>query len=293
MPPLNSLRAFEAAARHASIVKAAEELHVSHSAVSQQIKLLEEYLGLTLLDRRSGKISVLDSARPYAAELHSAFALIRQATQQLLNSNDEHVLTINLLSTFAMRWLIPRLQNFQDQYPQIDIRLSTPTRRVNFETESIDLAIYYGDGHWPGLHTDFLFHEYFCCVCSPKLFSKIKRWDLATVKKQCKFIYISAEMRKSVWQLWFKQAGLSEPERANRIFMESSMQAIEAAVNGLGIALIPELFIREDVAAKRLAIFPKQKIKSPSSFYLVFPELSLQKKKVQVFRDWLLTQAAG
>ena len=131
------------------------------------------------------------------------------------------------------------------------------------------------------------------CVCSPKLLAKIKRLDLNALRKQCKFIYITAEMRKSTWQLWFKQAPLSEPERANRISMESSMQAIEAAVNGLGIALIPELFIREDIAAKRLVIFPKQKIKSPSSFYLVFPELSLQKQKVRLFREWLLAQAEG
>lgn len=189
-----------------------------------------------------------------------------------------------------MRWLIPRLQSFQDKYPHIEIRLSTPTRVVNFDTESVDLAIYYGDGFWPNLHSDFLFHDYFCCVCSPKLFAKIKKLDIKDLGRHCKFIYISAEMRKNIWQLWFEQSGLPEPKRTQKIIMETTMQAIEAAINSLGIALVPELFIPEDIMTKKLIIYPKQKIKSPNSFYLVFPESNLQKNKVTLFRDWLLKQ---
>lgn len=286
-PPLNSLRVFEVVARHLSLVKAAAELHVTHSAVSQQLKLLEEYLDLTLIERHQGKLSLSDAGRKYAAELTSGFNIIRLATEQLLAA-DNNIITINMLTTFAMRWLIPRLPEFQDRYPQLEIRLSTPSKEVDFKTESIDMAIYYGEGHWPSLHVDFLFDEYLVPVCSPALAAKYKKLSLLQTLVACKLIYVKTEERKNAWSAWLAALGLAEPKNAQRIYFQNSMQAIEAAINGVGIAMAPELFVREDIRSKRLVKLSTTIAKAPSSFYLVCPEISLKQKKIQLFREWLL-----
>lgn len=290
LPPLNSLRAFEAVARHLSVVKAAEELFVTHSAVSQQVKLLEDYLGMTLLDRRGGKIRVLEHATSYAAELTLAFNTMRFATEQLQSKENDHILTINLLSTFAMRWLIPRLQEFQTEFPDIEIRLSTPTHVVDFNAESIDLAIYYGDGNWPELHVDFLFDEYLVPVCSPELAKQIKTMPIASALQHYKLLYVDAEERKNAWAVWLAAANLQEPRSANQMHFQSSVQALAAAMNGLGIAIAPEGFITEDLANKRLVIPFKTRVKAPASFYLVCPARYLQRKKIKAFRNWILKQ---
>ncbi len=288
-PPLNSLRAFEAVARHLSIGRAAAELNVTHSAVSQQVKLLEEYLGIKLLERSQGKITLTDIARKYAADLNNAFNSLRLATEHLLAA-ESNILTINMLTTFAMRWLIPRLSDFQVQHPQLDIRLSTPAKLVDFKIESIDLAIYYGEGDWPDLHVDFLFDEYLLPVYSPILAASYKKLSLKQIIDSCKLIYVKTEERKDIWPIWLAQSGIPTPPASHRIYFQNSMQAIEAAINGVGIAMAPELFIRKDIATKRLVPLTMEKIKSPSSFYLVFPEDYLKQKKIQYFREWILKE---
>ncbi len=288
-PPLNSLRAFEAVARHLNVGKAAAELRVTHSAVSQQTKLLEDYLGIKLLERIKGKIKLTHAGRKYAADLNSAFNMIRLATEQL-GAAEDNILTINMLTTFAMRWLIPRLSDFQDQYPKLEVRLSTPGRRVDFKTESIDLAIYYGEGDWPDLHADFLFEEYLLPVCAPSLAKKFKKLGLKQMLTTSKLIYVKTEERKNIWSIWLAHAQLPESPLSQRIYFQNSMQAIEAAINGIGIAMAPELFIREDIAAKRLVKLTAEKIKSPSSFYLVCPESYLKQRKIQNFREWILKE---
>jgi LysR family transcriptional regulator, glycine cleavage system transcriptional activator len=288
-PPLNSLRAFAAVGQTLSVGKAAAELRVTHSAVSQQVKLLEEYLGVKLLERSKAKISLTDIGNKYAADLNNAFNQLRLATEQVLAA-ENNIITINMLTTFAMRWLIPRLSAFQEQYPQLEVRLSTPGRRVDFKTESIDLAIYYGEGPWPKLHSDFLFHEYLLPVCSPALVKKYKKLTPEQMIATCKLIQVKTEERKDAWAIWLEQMQLPKPSAAQYIYFQNSLQAIEAAINGIGIAMAPELFVLEDLAAQRLVKLMEDSVKSPSSFYLVCPESHIQQKKIQYFRDWILQQ---
>ncbi len=285
-PPLNSLKAFEATARHLSLVKAAKELRVTHSAVSQQIKLLEEYLELKLIERHKRNIRLTEIGRKYAKELNAAFSMIHAATDQLLNTQ---IITINMLTTFAMRWLIPRLAEFQSQHPNLEIRISTPGREIDFEHESIDMAIYYGKGNWPDLHVDFLFDEYLVPVCAPKLARNFKQMNLQKIINHNNLIYVKSEERGSAWQIWCKAMGLTKPKLSGNIQLQNSIQAIEAAINGLGITIAPDFFIQEEINTGRLVKLTEIKIKSPNSFYLVCSEAMLNQKKTQVLRQWLMS----
>lgn len=289
-PPLNSLKAFEAVARNFSVTKAAQELRVTHSAISQQIKLLENYLGLKLVERTKGRIILTEIGRKYADELNAAFSRIAAATDQLLRS-ENNIITINVLTTFAIRWLIPRLADFQQLYPHLEMRISTPAKEVNFERESIDMAVYYGKGDWKDLHIDFLFDEYLIPVCSPKLASKFKDMSLQQILHQNKLIYVKTEERKNAWQLWLDAMGLSRPKSAHDIHLQNSMQAMEAAINDLGIAIAPELFVKEDINSGRLIKLTDKNIKAPNSFYLVSPKIHIKQKKISLVREWLLKEA--
>ncbi len=289
-PPLNSLKAFEAVARNFSVTKAAQELRVTHSAISQQIKLLENYLGLKLVERIKGRIILTEIGQKYADELNAAFSRIAAATDQLLREENS-IVTINVLTTFAIRWLIPRLADFQQLYPHLEMRISTPAREVNFEHESIDMAVYYGKGDWADLHIDFLFDEYLTPVCSPKLASKFENMSLQQILHQNKLIYVKTEERKNAWQVWLEAMGLSRPKSGHDIHLQNSMQAMAAAINGVGIAIAPELFVKEDINSGRLIKLTNKNIKAPSSFYLVSPQIHLKQKKISLVREWLLKEA--
>ena len=291
LPPLNALRTFEVIARHLSITQAAEELHVTHAAVSQQLKQLENYLEVALVERSGRRINLTDAGRSYAAALNLAFANIQQATENLFNTND-HVLTVCLPTTLALRWFISRLPGFQSLHPDIEIRMSTLETGIDFMRGTIDLAIHYGDENdWPELHKDFLLADHIFPIGSPRLLDGRKKIDLAQRDiYQYKFIYVSAELRSDDWSTWFQAAKIPEPPKSACLYFQTTMQALQAAQAGLGFAIAHELFVNDDLLSQQLIAPFSLKVKTAKNYYLVCSEHSLGKKKVKVFRQWLLNE---
>ncbi len=288
LPPLNALRAFAAVARHVSVTKAADELHVTHAAISQQIKVLENYLAVSLVQRTGRNIQLTELGNAYAAALNVAFANIYQATEKLFKKDDA-ILTVCIPPTLTLRWFIPRLSAFQQAHPEIEVRISTLENQIDFMRESIDVAVYYGkETDWPELHKDFLFYDYIFPVCNPRLLAENKQiLSLQTIHKY-KLIYVKAELRNTDWSLWCRTMKITEPEKSARLYFETSMQALQAAQAGIGIAMAHEPFVLDELKFKQLvAPFPK-KIKTTKNYYLVYPDHSLQKDKVIIFRNWLL-----
>src|SRR5712664_3773698 len=169
LPSLNGLRAFEAAARHLSFTQAASELNVTQTAISHQIRRLEEELGIRLFVRKNRALSLTPEAREYLPGIRAAFNDLRLATDRLLRKGDDNVLTISTLASLAAKWLLPRLSSFQEVHPDIDVRITTSTGLVDFGSGDVDAAIRYGRGHWPGLRAEWLMADEMFPVCSPAL----------------------------------------------------------------------------------------------------------------------------
>lgn len=290
LPPLNALRTFEVIARHLSITKAAHELHVTHAAVSQQLKQLENYLEISLVERHGKRISLTDIGKTYATALNLAFANIQQATENLFNKND-NVLTISIPTTLTLRWFISRLHSFQSLHPDIEIRMSTSELGVDLMRGTIDLAIHYGnENDWPELHKDFLLHDYLFPVCSSRLLDGSKKIDLHKDIQRYKLIYVSAELRSEDWSSWLKAAKIPEPPKSACLYFQTTMQALQAAQSGLGLAIAHELLVSDDLQSQQLIAPFSLKVKTAKNYYLVCPERTLRKKKVKVFRKWLLNE---
>jgi LysR family glycine cleavage system transcriptional activator len=289
LPPLNALRAFETVSRYLSVTKAAEELHVTHAAVSQQIKLLENTLNISLIRREGKRIGLTSDGEAYAAILRAAFTSIKQATFQLQKEYDPHVLTVRIPPTLALRWFIPRMSAFQNKYPNIDLRISTAANEVDFSQSNIDIAIIYDKGNWENLHHELLFDDYLYPVCNPSLINP-KSGKLRDKLSAYKFIYVSAELRQKDWANWFKKAELEEPPKPKHQYFQNTIQALQAAEAGLGIAITHEPFVKDAIKSGKLITPFDLKLKLPSSYYLVCPEQNLRYPKVKHFRNWLLSE---
>ncbi|MEN3348000.1 MAG: LysR family transcriptional regulator, glycine cleavage system transcriptional activator, partial [Bradyrhizobium sp.] len=207
LPSLNGLRAFEAAARHLSFTLAASELNVTQTAISHQIRRLEEELGIRLFVRQNRALTLTPEARDYLPGVRAAFNDLRLATDRLLRKDDDKVLTVSTLASLAAKWLLPRLTDFQEHHPGIDVRITTSTSLVDFQRDNVDAAIRYGRGQWPGLRSDWLMADRLFPVCSPALLTGgrplRKPEDLAG-----HVLLHTSSGYDDDWRLWLTAAGL-------------------------------------------------------------------------------------
>ena len=288
LPPLRSLRAFESAARHLSFARAAEELHVTPAAISQQIKLLEEHLGVVLFRRAAG-VTLTEPAEAALPLLSDAFDRMERAVERLKVGREHGPLVISAPPSFAARWLIPRLERFQSRHPEVDLRLAASTRLVDFDTEDVDLAIRYGAGHYGNLHVERLKAEAVVAVAHPRLAASLgSPADLlgATLLHNEGMNWDSTYPD---WPGWLKNAGISldRPLRL-RPFGDANL-LIQAAMSGLGAALVWETLVSEELADGRLvALFPAQPL--VNAYHLVCPSNRLNSPKVAIFREWILSE---
>lgn len=290
LPSLTMLRAFEAAARHLSVSRAAEELRVTQPAVSQQIKQLEAFLQVRLLRRLGGRIDLTAEGRAYAAALSRAFADIAEATNRTLAARAGGVLTVTLLPTFAMRWLIPRLPAFQAAHPEVEVRLSTTDRLVDLPREDIDVAIRFGDGRWPKLKCDFLMADDAFPVASPGLLRRLPLRRPADLARHT-LLHVEREQRRDDWPRWLAAAGAAGAQGARRLGFESSAHALEAAVAGLGVAIGHRPFVAGDLAAGRLAAPFATAMETTGAYYVVSTAADAELPRIRAFRDWILAEA--
>jgi LysR family glycine cleavage system transcriptional activator len=290
LPSLNGLRAFEAAARHLSFTQAAAELNVTQTAISHQIRRLEEELGIRLFLRKNRALALTPKARDYLPGVRAAFNDLRLATDRLLRKDDDHVLTVSTLASLAAKWLLPRLTAFQEAHPGIDVRITTSTALVDFGGGDVDAAIRYGRGNWQGLRAEWLMADDFFPVCSPALLNG-KR-PLKCPEDLREHVLLHTSTNNDDWRQWLTAAGLpSDISKPPGITFDLILMTVQAAIDGIGVAMGRTSYVQDDIAKGRLVVPFKIALPADAGFYLVFPEGVPEPPKLGAFRQWLLASA--
>ena len=288
LPSLNGLRAFEAAARHLSFTQAAAELNVTQTAISHQIRRLEEELGIRLFVRQSRALALTPEAREYLPGVRAAFNDLRLATDRLLRKDNDHVLTVSTLASLAAKWLLPRLSAFQEAHPGIDVRITTSTSLVDFKSGDVDAAIRYGRGQWPGLRVDWLMADKLFPVCSPALLAGKK--PLRKPEDLADHVLLhSSSGNDDDWRLWLTAAGLpTNLSKQPGVTFDLVFMTVQAAIDGVGVAMGRTSYVQDDIAKGRLVVPFDITLPVDAGFYLVSPEAKADSPKLSAFRNWLM-----
>lgn len=288
LPPLNALRAFEAAARHLSFTKGAAELHVTQAAVSHQVKALEEHLELKLFRRLDRALELTEQGQTYFRAVRDAFDRLDEATARLLASDGRQMLTVTTLPSFAARWLVPRLGRFREAHPHVDVRLDPKIELVDFAREDVDIAIRYGGGNYPEMRADRLLEEEVYPVCSPSLLEGPKPLRKPTDLRH--HVLLHADSYED-WETWLLAAGIRGVDpRRGPMFYDSSM-LLEAAVGGQGVALGRSVLAAGEIANGRLVRPFEMSQPAGFAYFLVCPQATADRPKIVAFREWILTEA--
>lgn len=289
LPPLNGLRAFEAAARHLSFTQAAEELNVTQAAISHQIRGLEERLGVQLFVRRNRALLLSEAGQAYLPALREAFDTIASATERLLRRDESGPLVVSTTASFATKWLVPRLATFQQLYPEIEVQISTGIGLTDFQRDNVDLAIRWGLGSWPNVSAERLFAEDMFPVCAPSMMkgknALKKPGDLARVT------LLHMTTQRDDWRLWLTAAGAKGVDPSRGPVFDQAMTVLQAAMDGLGVAIGHGPLVERDIKAGRLVAPFDVTLPVDAAYYLVAPPNALRRHKVKSFRDWLLAMA--
>jgi LysR family glycine cleavage system transcriptional activator len=288
LPPLNALKAFEAAARSESFTKAAQELNVTQGAVSHQVKALEAALGVRLFNRERQRLVITEAGRDYLAVVRDALDRIALGTERLVQRQSSGVLTISTSPDFAAKWLVYRLGRFAESHSEIDLRVSATMHHVDFAREEVDVAVRHGDGKWPGLEAVRLSAEQLFPVCSPKLVAG--RGRIRTAADLLKFPLLHLDDWKT-WTRWFDAAGVTDPVAHGPILNRASI-LIDAAVDGQGIALARTTLAAWDLINGRLIRPIDVSLRLSKTYWIVSPKATSEVPKIATFRKWLLAEAA-
>ncbi|TPN56839.1 transcriptional regulator GcvA [Mesorhizobium sp. B1-1-4] len=287
LPPLNALPAFEAAARHLNFSRAADELNVTHGAVSRAIKHLEEQLGVLLFERATRSVRLTAVGEPYARAVHEMLDQLAAATQSATAAHSGSTLNVSTSDGFAGKWLVPRLYRFHRAHGDIDVRISTTGRLTNFLGDGIDVAIRYGAGNYPGLTSEFLTGEEVFPVCSPRLMQGAWPLEKPDDLRHHTLIHDGFPIG---WAAWLSSTGVEGVDPRSGITFDSATFAVESAVQGEGVVLGRTMLVAADLATGRLVRPFGHALKSVSSFYLVYPPDAVRRRKVKAFRDWLFSE---
>lgn len=286
LPPLDALRVFEAAARRLSFAAAAEELHLTASAVSHRIKTLEEQLGLVLFKRITRKVQLTPAGRAYAAAVADAITILREATRRLA-ADANRPLTVSVTPMFGSRWLLPRLARFEAAHPGLTVRIISTTRFADFVTDSVDCAVRFGAGTWNGLAAHWLMTFDYVPVCAPSL---IRRGRIKVPDDLARHTLLHSESTSDAWRMWLLAAGATKVDPTSGQILSDMTAVMQAAIDGIGIAISDRKFIARELKERRLATpFP---IDQPSggAFYFVYPDSRADDRRISTFRDWVLSE---
>jgi len=293
---LYSLRAFESAARHLSFSRAADELAVTHSAISRQIAMLEEQVGVELFLRHRRGVLLTDAGLKLLPPLSRALEEISELLDELALSKTQAVLRVSLTPAFATKWLLPRLSRFREAHPKIEVRLEPSLRLVDFSQERCDMAIRCGRGVWPGLRSDFLLGIEMTPVCSPQLLAGSR--PLREPRDLQRFTLIHADIGEeqqigTEWRSWLTAAGAREIDPGHGLSFRDPGLALQAAIDGLGVAIGYPVLAEDDVAAGRLVRPFATTVPNEFAYFAVCPEGRAGDEKIAAFREWLLKEAAA
>jgi LysR family glycine cleavage system transcriptional activator len=296
LPPLNALRAFEAAARHGSFARAADELAVTPAAISQQIRLLEADLGMSLFRRLPRGLVVTEAAKRALPELGKAFAHLARAVEDVRGGSLVGPLIVSIIPSFAVRWLAPRLGTFVDAYPDIEVTVRTELRSVDFAREDVDVGIRYGKGMYPGLDTRLLLTEEVFPVCAPSLLSgprPLRRPDDLRHHRLLHDRQLSGEEPSLYWRNWLRDVKITDIDGDRGPGFTDATMMMEAALRGMGVALGRSGLCADDLAMGRLVRPFTLRLPADYSYYVVVPEGHVANPRVKAFLDWLEEQATA
>jgi LysR family glycine cleavage system transcriptional activator len=295
LPPLNALRVFESAARHMSFTKASEELHVTPGAVSQQIKTLEDFIGGRLFRRTKRALLLTDAAQASLPILREAFDKLEEAARILTARGDSKRLTVSVAPSLAAKWLVPRLDRFNERFPDIEVWISADMEVVDFAVDDVDLAIRYGAGRYPGLEVELLMEESIIPVCSPRLMTGAHPLRAPQDLAHHPLLHDGSpdqhDASSANWAMWLKAAGVDDIDAKRGPKFNQSSLVIEAAVAGKGVALAKQAIALADLEAGRLVAPFDLTTPSAFSYYLVHPASKSRNAAVKAFKKWLREEA--
>lgn len=292
IPPLNPLRVFEAVARTENLTAAAQQLHVTQSAVSRQIATLESYLGLQLFRRERHGVTLTRAGQAYADQILPAFDAIAEATEKLTKSSRQGALRVRTYTTFATKWLVPRLPRFHARHPNVEIRITNAVPDVDFDRDAVDVAIQFGDGRWPNVHADLLFGDEIEPVCSPE-FSARHVPDPARPQALLRERLLISRYRQGEWEDWLRMVGLAQEARdSERMSFGSTFLSWQSAADGMGLAMGQSRLLAAEFEAGKLVRPFAAPLRREQAYFLVRPQQQRESRKVTAFRDWLLAECA-
>jgi LysR family glycine cleavage system transcriptional activator len=287
---LNALRAFWAAARHGSFVAAAEELHVTASAVSLQVRQLEDELGQKLFERTPRGLSLTSDGAAILPGVSEAFARLQETLIDDPVSGDQQVLTLSVAPSFATKWLLPRLDSFCTQNPDFDVRVMATHELTDFAKENIDLAIRYGRGGYTGVTSQLLMSESVFPVCAPRLLESHADADLRQLLRSLPLLHDDSPDQDETcpdWKSWLKAAGIEDIDAQRGSRFNQSIFAAEAAANGLGVALAKSSLVQQDLASRRLVRLSHDDMPIEYAYFLVYPPERSKRPAIAAFRKWI------
>lgn len=291
LPPLTALRSFEAAARHLSFTRAAEELCVTQTAVSHQVRLLEKHLGVTLFRRMTRRIALTAAGHAWARELGAVFSRLDEANRRLRQAPraERPLVSVSVIPSFAARWLVPRLGRFLAAHPSYDVKVSPTEHLVDFTVDEVDLGIRYGSGKYPGLSTQKLAEDALVVVCTPALVARpgLRRFD------DLRRHVLLRDDAPTPWERWLEATGVRGVDATRGTMLTDSSMLVEAAVRGQGVALARWSLAMDDLGAGRLVLpFPDvPPLPTGLAYYVSAPREHLTRPGVAAFHAWLLREA--
>lgn len=292
LPPLNPLRVFVAVARSKNLTLAAQELHVSQSAVSRQIATLESYLGIELFRRERHGVTLTRAGNAYAAKVLPAFEMLSNATDTIISRRERRVLRLRTYTTFTAKWLIPRLPDFRERHPDIEVVITNAVPDVDFDRDAVDLAIQCGNGKWPRLDADFLFDDIIEPVCSPQLAERCLR-EKGSINGLLSERLLVSHYRRADWSDWLGATGRKGfSEHAERMIFSSSVLTWQAALDGLGVAVGQRIMLESEIKSGLLILPFKEPLQRRKGYYLVRPAKHRFSNRVASFRNWILNKVA-
>ena len=288
LPPMRALMAFEAVARTSSFRAAADELNVTRSAVSHQIRALEEQLGMSLFKRDKRPVEMTDAGLSYFPVVREAFDKIEEQTRIFTDDSTDHELTVQTYVTVALKWLIPRLYDFEQRYPQMQVRLSTSYLDWELDRGNVDVGFILSRRRMNGLHSSKLFRSSLAPVCSPKLLKGKNAIKSPEDLRDHTLIHVYTA--EEDWQTWLDEAGLEDLKPSRRLAFDSYVMALQAAADGKGVAIAMWPFAAEDIGTGQLVCPFDLQVPCKHSWQIVCETAHKHKSKIQKFERWLRRQ---
>ncbi|MBS7557075.1 MULTISPECIES: LysR family transcriptional regulator [Pseudomonas] len=288
IPSTAALISFEAAARHESFTKAAQELSLTQGAVCRQIASLEEFLGVELFRRSRRGVKLTEAGLSYSRRVATQLDAVERDTLSVMGQQGANVIELAVVPTFGTQWLLPRLKDFQKQHPEVTVNLTNRTRPFLFADTPFDAAIYFGDADWSGTQSHRLMGEHPVPVCSPAILGNHQQLSAEAIAE---LPLLQQTTRPYAWRQWFNSQQMSIPRDMTGPRYELFSMLAQAAMHDMGIALIPAFLIQRELAEKRLVIANPQALTSIKAYYLMIPERKVESASLRAFRDWLVNQA--